>query len=284
MPAKLSNLMSTWPKRGKGLSQWLSSALALLMASSAAASDLATVDKAQVSHALHFLGQLNRADPLEPAGSHGSLGVGAGAGAQVITPPTEVNPVLKSQLGSLFSGDNGVQPGNTPYSMARAWLLKGLPLPIDLGLTAARPLDIDGAGVTQVGAHVQWSIYEAMAMPAFAIRATAGKLFGIADTTVTTLSASAVLSYNLLRVLTIYGEIGAAQQQASITLRDEGGLALRLQNQPTFEAQVSESWIEPVKTVGLRVTVIPPFVALTMAGSQRPDGNRDYAAKLSIGM
>ena len=227
-----------------------------------------------VETALHFLGELNRVSPLEPAGSHGSLGTGLGAGAASYVPPSP-NAVTRAELGR-SSGTNT----DAAYLIPRIYLVKGLPLPVDLGFTGGTSSE---SGFSQASGSLQWTFYEALAMPALAVRASYGRLYGLVGTQLETSELDLVASYGFLRYFTLYGRYGAALQQGSLRVDEAGPLAFLDTDQPA--ETIERTWMESVRGAGLRIMVLPPFVALTAeAELGTGTGARSYAAKLSIGL
>jgi hypothetical protein len=242
---------------------------ALLFGAPVAAADPTPSDWTE---ALHFLGRLNRPDPLEPAGSRGSMGVGVAAGASTYAPPPD-NAALKAELGSSAT--------QSTYAVPRVWLDKGLPLPVDLGITAsAEP----GAPFTQVSGHVQWTVYEALAMPSVAVRASYGRLFGLSGMSLASTSGDAVASYGFLRYFNIFGSLGATQHHGSYTLKDQGPSGFMLADDTTGSPEVGLTWVETVRTAGLKIMVVPPFVSLVGEVNAADNGAKELAVKLGIGM
>jgi hypothetical protein len=208
--------------------------------------------------ALRVLAHINNPGELEPAGSHGSIGMAIAAGAASYSIP-EDNPALATRLGV----DSGV------YAVPRVWITKGLPWPVDLGIEAASATD---GAFTQATGYAQWTVYEALARPAVAVRASYGKLMGLAGADVRSTGAAAVASYGFLRYFTLYASGSLTRHQGTLAAADGSS------------ARLAETWFEPTRTGGLKVTVLPPFVAATAELAAGPDNRREYAAKVSVGM
>lgn len=263
-------------------SAWIGALSLALSASIAVAQNQKTqglkAADADVAQALVVLGKLNRASELEPAGSRGSIGLGMGAGMTRTTLP-EQNAVLAAQLSrdELATDDSPASTVDVP----RLWLVKGLPLPIDLGFSGGMQSD---AGITQASGYAQWTMYEALAMPALAVRGTYGRLFGLEGLNLTSTGVEGVAGLGLLRYFTIFGRAGIFQHRGELKIDQESHLAFLL-TETESNRVVAKSWSETVMGAGLRVMIYPPFVTLTgeMEWSGETKG-RDFAAKLGFGM
>ncbi len=231
-----------------------------------------------VSEAFSVLGKVNRASELEPAGSRGSMGLGVGAGMTRSTVP-EQNPVLAAQLGD-DSLDNEDAAGTT-VDVPRVWVVKGLPMPVDVGFSGGKE---NGSGITQASGYAQWTIYEALAMPAIAVRGSYGRLFGLEGLGMTTTGVEALAGMGLLRYFTFFGRAGIYQHKGELSIDQESNLAFTLVDGEE-EKTVTRGWSETVMGTGLRIMILPPFVSLTgeMEWSSETNG-RDFAAKLGFGM
>jgi len=240
----------------------------------AVATAAAPLDQRMADTALRFYGHINSASLLEPAGSHGSLGTDFGAGLVNLTPP-EHNELVAMNLGETRGG--------TGLSVPRVWLVHGLPLPIDGGITAAGPTGNNQSnGFMQLSAALQWTVYEAFARPALAVRASYGKLFGITGTTLTSVGGEAVLGYAVFRYFTFYGRLGVVQHQGTLSIAQQQLKTLGLTEYAGSPLRFAATWTEPVQAAGLRLRVGTTRLAITgeadlSAGLQHVD----YGAKLS---
>lgn len=222
----------------------------------------------------NFLGNINASSMMEPAGSHGSIGVSLGAGAATYTVPDNGGRVMSS----LLERDEAAEA--EPYVVPRLWLLKGLPWPVDVGLTAASDAD---RLFTQASGFLQWTVYEALARPALSLRGGHGRIFGLDGTELQTNTIDAVASYGFFRYFALYASFGAAQHQATITVRRDDPTGFML-HEDEDRMQQSRAWLTPRAAGGIRVAVLPPFVSMTAEAEQTTHGPRVYAAKLSVGM
>lgn len=254
--------------------------LAFVMASSglARAEEAPRPMDETVSEAFSVLGKLNRASELEPAGSRGSMGLGVGAGMTRSTVP-ERNPVLAAQLRKDSLDEQEAAGSN--LDVPRVWVVKGLPMPVDLGFSGGKD---NASGITQASGYAQWTIYEALAMPAFAVRGSYGRLFGLEGMDLTTTGVEGLAGLGLFRYFTAFGRAGIYQHKGQLDVTQESTLAFTLVGGEE-EKTVARSWSETVMGAGLRIMVLPPFVSLTgeMEWSSETKG-RDFAAKLGFGM
>lgn len=252
--------------------------IARAQASEEAPAPLAMSRDESVDEWFKFLGNLNNSGMLEPAGSHGSIGLAISAGGSSHAIPVSRLDDSSDSVGASFL-ERG-KDDEDPYYLPRAWLVKGLPWPVDLGLSIAAPKD---RAFTQAAAFLQWTVYEAFALPALSIRAGHSRLFGLPGTEIQSNSIDAVASYGFLRYFTLFVAGGATRHQVSMMVRTEEELGFLLQ-EAEEEFSESRTWWSPSRAVGVRITVLPPFVALTGEVRDQGDGHRSYAVKLGFGM
>jgi hypothetical protein len=258
----------------------LNALLALLLGCgswSAQASGAPRPGQSTVDEALQFFGRVNAASLLEPAGSHGSIGTDVGAGMVSVTPP-EHNALLNSQLGDDRSGKS--------VGIPRIWLLRGLPIPVDAGITAAGPAGSGkGSAFTQVSAALQWTVYEALARPALTLRGSYGKLYGVTGTTLTSAGGEVVVSYGVLSYLTFYGRIGAVQHEGSVTIQPQQFDSLQLAESGSSPLSFRSSWLEPVRAAGIRLRFGATRLTITGEADLEAGVNHaDYGAKISYAL
>jgi hypothetical protein len=220
-----------------------------------------------------FLAQVNRYSPLEGAYSHGSTGMVLGAGGT----RNEVGgdaAVARNELGLAPDADGAT------LDMPRIWLVKGLPWPVDFGLSGGTAVS---QGFSLAAGHVQWTVFEELALPAVAVRLSHGRIFGLKDTTFSSTGVDLVASYGFLRYFTVYGAIGVTRNEASLAI-DAGSDYSFMLDSPQQSATVAREWESESYLYGARITIVPPFVAIAAEAQSAPDGTRHYAAKLSLGM
>lgn len=226
-----------------------------------------------------FLGNLNNSSLLEPAGSHGSIGLALGAGGSShLVPESGSEEMTDGGVTAAFLDRDGTD--TAPYLVPRAWALKGLPWPVDLGISAAVPKD---KAFTQVAGIIQWTVYEEFARPALTLRGGYARLFGLPETEISSTNIDAVISYGFLRYFTLYAAGGGTRHTATLAVRDEETLDFLLVDAES-EVSKSKTWVAASRAIGLKITVLPPFIALTGEARDPGDGSRSYAIKLGIGM
>jgi hypothetical protein len=218
-----------------------------------------------------FLAGVNTAGLMEPAGSHGSIGISLAAGAATYQAP-EAGSVAATLLDR--DRDEGA------YVVPRVWLVKGLPWPVDVGVTAGSDAT---RSFSQVSGFAQWTVYEELARPALTLRAGYGALSGMPGTEIRSASAEAVASYGFLRYLNVYAAGGMARHAARIEATEDEPRTMALKDGEN-EVRVERDWLTPLERIGLRITALPPFVAITVEAQRLTDGRRAAAAKIAVGM
>jgi hypothetical protein len=231
----------------------------------------ATRSDDRAEEALQILATMNSPSALQPASCHGSFGTDIGVGIDSLEIPTS-NALLLDQLGAT-ANDN---TEHSRYAAPRLWLTRGLPLPIDVSLSASAP-GKDG-GIFQASGFLQWTIYQALARPALAVRATYGQLSGHNSTKLTSMRGEAVLSYGFWRYIGLYGRGGFSSHQGSIGITPDPRLSYSLtyENEPTA---ITKSWIQPDIAAGIRLNLGSPFLAVTSEINLQTRTN--YTVKLS---
>jgi hypothetical protein len=227
---------------------------------------------------LNFLADANHYSPLEGAGSHGSIGIGLGIGASRHQVP-EHKTLLEDQLRSRESfNSKSSQEISSSISIPRIYLHKGLPFPIDLGLTAAM---IPGTEGTSAGTYIQWTVFERFALPAIAVRGMYSRLMGLPSTEFQTIGTELVASFGFLRYLNAYATYGLNNHSAIIKTTGESGTALAITKSPedTFESSKTRS----TTTFGLQAQIFPPYCNLSVERRSSND-SETWTAKIGVGM
>lgn len=204
------------------------------------------------------LARINDTSPVEAAGSHGSYGVTVGAGAVEVR-PAGGGETYDRELGTTTATDGG---DATRLLVPKAWVVKGLPIPVDAGIGGASAQD---GSFNQASAYAQWTVFEAFRLPAVSVRTTYGRIFGVRDADARAAGASVLVGYGFLRYFNVFAELGAVRNEVSAN-------------------GTAETWIDPVKTAGLRVMAWPPFVAITAEARVAQGAAQSYAGKISLGM
>jgi hypothetical protein len=222
--------------------------------------------------------RMTRNSPLEHAGSHGTIGIGLGAGAGVYNLEGD-DEVLRAHWRSqgVDVSDNQVDGGR--IYIPRFYFHKGLPWSLDVGVSYG----VHGpTGATLAGGYTQWTAFEAFALPAVAIRGGFGRLMGLRTTDASMITGELLASYGFLRIFTVYGGLGTARSQIKTRSGQEYGTSLSLTGSP--DNSISRVNVVPTETIGLQVQLVPPFAGATLETQKTGDGPRSVLGKLSIGM
>jgi hypothetical protein len=248
-----------------------SSKSAVLIAAAVAAATTAYAEpSAAVDAWFEQVAGLNRPALAEPAGSHGTAGLAIGGGISQHQAPTP-SEIARAEL----AGDDG-----EVLSLPRIWLVKGLPLPVDLLFSGGEGPD---QRFTQATAAVQWNAIEGLGVPTLAVRASGGGLFGCEATEARTEGLELAASYSMLRYLTVFGSAGYFQHTVQLHVREEGSTAFLLEQGGTGQ-DYRKSWRERGYAAGVRVVALPPFVAVTAEAVYSEGAPRGGALKLSVGI
>ena len=203
-----------------------------------------------------FAGTLNHASSVEGAESHGGLGLKLGLGMTVATLPGQE---LVGKENFYRSDD----PDASTVVMPTIMVVKGLSVPVDLALVTAF---LENRRISQIAGLAQWTVFEGFALPAIALRGGLQRMYGLAASTVESLSLDFVASYGV-SYFTFYGSYGEGWHKAHI--EDDGGLEAR--------------WDETTYGMGIRITIVPPFVSLSFEGRTGEGDTNVYAVKLAFG-
>lgn len=215
----------------------------------------------------------------ESAGSHGTLGLSLGAGASLHA-LGEMDSRPWRDLG--FEGQVGRQ-----LIMPRIWVTKGLPIPVDVGLSVGAsqvPILQQGTG------YIQWTIFEGLGLPSAAMRLTHNRLFMAQSTNMTTNQASFAASWTFFRYITLFGTTGIEQHIGETKVLPSGAddpLALTggvIVDSAPEDGKTTSTWLEHKASLGVRLAIFPPFVSVTGELIRRGDMVQAAMAKLAIGL
>lgn len=242
----------------------------LIVAGLAAATPARAEPTAELDAWFEQVAGLNRPALAEPAGSHGTAGLAIGGGVSQHQAPTP-SEIARAEL----AGDDG-----EVLNLPRIWLVKGLPLPVDLLFSGGEGPD---QRFTQATAAVQWNVIEGLGIPSLAVRASGGGLFGCEATEARSEGLELAASYGMLRYLTVFGSAGYFQHTVQLHVREEGSTAFLLEQGGTWQ-DYRKSWRERGYAAGVRVVALPPFVAVTAEAVYAEGRPRGGALKLSFGI
>ena len=206
----------------------------------------------------NFLSQTNSSSPLETAGAHGSTGLRIGAGMTSIPLAVESESLAHEELA--LTSKEPVQNVVAP----KLWITKGIFYPLDVGMTAST---LPG-GATQGGGYAQWTLYEEFARPAFSVRFGGSKIFGLQKSDIMSRNAELVASWGIYFVSAY---IAAGIMENSLTTH-------------TNEEVTSKQWTNPVKTFGIALQILPPFVHISTEVRQIANLPPAISAKMSLGI
>lgn len=227
---------------------------------------------------LSFLASANAYSPIEGAGSHGSIGVGLGIGISEHKSP-ENSVLLNDQLRSSNDFRSNTETSTPPTVMIpRAYFHKGLPIPLDFGLSIGKIPDTEA---TTAGGYAQWTMFEKFALPALAIRGKYSRIMGLPSTEFSTLTGEVVASYGFLRILNAYANYGVNSHNASIRTSGETGTSLALTTQPG--ETLARSWNDSSHAIGLQAQLVPQLVIVS-AERRIVSSQQSWLAKISVGL
>jgi hypothetical protein len=215
----------------------------------------------------------------ESAGSYGTLGLSLGAGASLHT----LGQLDLRQWRDL--GFEGQAEGK--LIMPRIWLTKGLPIPVDVGLSVGAsqvPILQQGTG------YIQWTMFEGLGLPSVAMRLTHNRLFMAQSTNLTTNRASFAASWTFFRYINLFGTTSVEQSIGETKVLPTGiydQLALTggtIEDLAPKDAKTTSTWLEHSASLGVRLTVFPPFVSITGEFIRRGGMLHAAMAKLAIGL
>lgn len=238
---------------------------------------------------LEALSTLNHVSMGEPAGSHGSLGLSLGAGATQHT---------VGQMGSAQRADLGFASGrasNTELVLPRLWLVKGLPIPVDVGLSVG----MSQAPILQQGTgYLQWTVFEWLGLPALAVRLSQSRLYAAQDTSLVSNQVGLAASWDFFQCISVFGSTNLVRHRGTARVDeggDPGGITLREgEADPHASAGLAHLSVgraltqwhgdERTTSVGVRLLIIPPFISVTGEWIKSRGKTDTVLAKLSIGI
>jgi hypothetical protein len=260
-------------------------ALLALFAVTAVAQENAATSATQTAQGLNllqFLSRINRYSALEGADSHGSIGLTVGAGVSMDQRPHDSAISGESwslrKIGSKDETSSLDSQQEQSQAVPRIWLLKGMPWPVDFGISAAKAAS---RGAAIAATHVQWTVYEALAMPALALRTSHSRILGAENTQFNSTSFDLVASLGLFRYFTFYGTYGTTYHQGETFVELDAVSDLGL-NPNDLSEEVEHKWFVKNYSYGLKVALIPGVMGITAESQSYQNEPSTYAAKLSF--
>lgn len=205
---------------------------------------------------------LNSWSPVEPAAAHGITSFRIGAGATSFAVP-EASQATFAQ-DTEYTGSKG------RILFPKLQITKGLWYPFDMGLVYGH---LQHSNISQFGGYLQWTLYEGLAQPAFAIRSTYSRIQGLQAGTLESGGLYAVTSWGVPFV-TLFASFGAVQTRGTVPVTEAN------------TAPTNETWWQPEANVGVNLTILPPFVVLGVEATSllNTDSKLILQAKLSVGL
>lgn len=251
--------------------RFLSTALIFFITSSAFAD---TIETREVNHYFRLLSSLNSFSPLEGAGSHGSQGISMGLGWQKSDFPKSGG----LSQSNFYMDQESEAPADAHLS--RLTLIKGLMWPIDIGASFGVTQQ---SRIQQWAGYGQWTLFEQLALPALALRATYAKLYGLQYSEFSTAGVHGTISQAILGVVTVYASIGRLFHKGKTSApEDQGIFYLRVNNQ--YVSTTQKRWQEDTRSIGLRLTFLPPFFAASFELQKGSEGTNSFLGKLAVGI
>jgi len=226
---------------------------------------------------LHMMATLNTASPLDGAGSHGAWGSDTGLG--IIHTNTRRSPIFRSNFYQEF-GETA--PADRPLVLPRLTIVKGLNFPLDLGVSFATA---SSGRVQHLGTHVKWTIYEDFKRPAFALRGSWATLRGLQGAAVQSYGGDLLAGMDMGPYFNVYISAGLHQHHSRINVDNEiMTLYLTESNVGLEEQETVQTTQSRVHAIGLRMTLLPPFVKCSLEWQNYPDARTQaFLAKMSLG-
>lgn len=225
-----------------------------------------------------FLSRINTASPLEHAGSHGTLGLGLGMGVGVYHASVSDGILREHWRSPKQQAFENPSPGQRVV-LPKFYVHKGLPYAVDIGISLAQ--DVTTKARLWSG-YVQWTPIEGFAMPALGVRGGFRRCMGLATTDASSLSVDGVLSYGILKLVTLYGTAGLSRHQVEVRSGEEFGTGLALTK--NGYGSVQSSFIGYSRSVGLQLQVLPGLATATTEANVSSDARLSFAAKVSLGI
>lgn len=204
----------------------------------------------------------------ESAASQGQLGVRAAAGASRLP---------KMPFGLKKEGYEGLDKGESAV-LQRIWITRGLMVPVNVGLSLANLAEMNWLAVT---AFVQWSVYEAFARPALALRLQVTNSYGLTHSQVSRSGLEIVSSYGFLRYFAVFASLGLNRHQVS--LREQRVDQPLVGGVPFIDAE-DLTWSSPFGELGFQMVIFPGIAAFTYGYSQLESSQSIHTAKVTMAL
>lgn len=225
----------------------------------------------------HMMATLNTASPLDGAGSHGAWGSDTGLG--IIHTSTRRSPIFRRNF---YQEYGETAPADQPLVLPRLTIVKGLNFPLDLGVSFATA---SSGRVQHLGTHAKWTIYEDFKRPSVALRGSWATLRGLQGAAMQSVGGDLLVGLDMGSYFNVYISSGLHQHHSRIEVDSEVmTLYLTDFNAGLDEHESVQSRQSRVHAVGLRLTLLAPFVKCSFEWQKHPDAQTQaFLAKMSLG-
>lgn len=238
----------------------------------------AHVDPKATSDYLNFLIRLNNSSPLEHAGSHGTMGLSLGLGFGVYHHGVD-SGILREHWRSPAQDNSHTQADLNRMAIPRLYVHKGLPASLDVGLVLGQEV---ATKARLISSYMQWTAIEGLGMPAVGVRGSLSRLMGLATTEASAMGVDGIISYSVLKMLTVYTTIGVSRHQIEVRSGQDYGTDFGLTK--TGEGSLEKVLVGRSRSFGLQFLLLPPFFVSTAEVQMNGDSTLNYLAKISVGI
>lgn len=238
----------------------------------------ADVDPTATRDYLNFLIRLNNSSPLEHAGSHGTMGLNLGLGFGVYHHGVDAD-ILREHWRSPTQDNSQTQADRNRMAIPRLYVHKGLPASLDMGLVLGQEV---ATKARLISGYMQWTAIEGLGMPAVGVRGSLSRLMGLATTDASAVGVDGIISYSILKMLTVYTTIGVSRHQIEVRSGEDYGTDFGLTR--TGEGSLDRVLVGRSRSIGVQCLVLPPFFVSTAEVQMNGDSTLNYLAKISVGI
>ena len=217
--------------------------------------------QAQAS-AIQFFADQSLASFASGAGALGAMGMELGLGLQSGAIPKRAQKVVADGLGAESS---------STLTMPKLWLSKGLLYPVNGGIVLSA---IPNGRVGYYGLLLQWTVYESMASPAFAVRGFFRRWYGLELASMESASLGGLLSWGLGFMSAYLGyDINFHRRRMEVASYSEKFYS---------EVTKNKAWIQSSSLFGLSFMWVPFLAKLGIEASWSKRDLASISGKLSF--
>ncbi len=238
----------------------------------------AEVDPAATRDYLNFMIRLNNSSPLEHAASRGTMGLSLGLGFGVYHHGVD-SDILREHWRSPTQDNSQTQADPNRMAIPRLYVHKGLPASLDVGLVLGQEV---ATKAKLISGYMQWTAIEGLGMPAVGVRGSLSRLMGLATTDASAMGVDGIISYSVLKMLTVYTTIGVSRHQIEVRSGQDYGTDFGLTR--TGEGSLKRILVGRNRSFGVQCLVLPPFFVSTAEVQMNGDSTLNYLAKISVGI